>query len=202
MDYMFVIEMVLGAVVLSWLVYNLYRVLTEPRQAVEVGAQVVTRCPRPFAFQSYMKVREYYLQLSDGHRRYEMSGTHLTEDMIIDVWETAGFQYVKHRYRVVELIPNERMQLLSERSEVRVLGLFKGTSRSEVEFRFDDYTHTQTTLGLTIRIVFANHLRHLLARLFFTEAIWAAHARREMAALARIMEQRQIEQTASAANPI
>lgn len=199
---MFGLEIILGCAGLGWLAYNLYRVLTAPRNAVEVGTQVVTGCPRPFAFQAYMKVREYYLQLSDGHRRYEMSGTHLTRDTVIEIWETAGFQYVKHRYRVVELIPNQRMRLLSEHSEVRVLGLFKGESRSEVEFRFDDHVPAGTAMGLTIRIVFANRLRHLLARLFFTETIWAAHARQEMEALARIMETRQLEQTASATSPI
>lgn len=200
---MFGLDIVLSCVGLGWVAYNLYRVRKEPRNAVEVGAQVVARCPRPFAFQTYMKVREYYLQLSDGHRRYEMNGTHLAKDLVIDVWETAGFQFVKHRYRVTELVPNKRMSLLSECSEVRVLGVFKGHSRSEVEFRFDDQPSGGTTLGLTIRIVFANHLRHLLARLFFTEAIWAAHARQEMTALARIMEQRQHEeQMAGVAKPV
>ena len=42
-------------------------------------------------------------------------------------------------------------------------------------------------------LVFANRFRHLVARLFFTKAIWAAHARQEMAALARLIELRYIE---------
>lgn len=188
---MLALKLVLWSAVFGWVTYNLYRVFTSPRNAIEVGAEVTARCPKSFAFQTYMKVREYYLQLSSGHRKYVMSGgERLMEDTIIDVWETAGFQFVKHRYKVTELVPDQRMRLLSEHSEVRVLGLFKGCSRSEVEFRFDDSALNETTLGLTIRIVFTNRLRHLVARLFCTEAIWAAHARQEMAELASLIEQR------------
>ncbi|WP_313054371.1 hypothetical protein [Pseudomonas lopnurensis] len=184
-------KLVLWGAAAAWPAYNLWRVFTAPQNAIEVSAAAHARCPRSFAFQTYMEVREYYKQLSSGHRKYVMSGgERLMEDVVIDVWETAGFQFVKHRYRVTELIPDRRMRLLSEHSEVRVLWLFKGRSRSEVEFRFDDAAANETSLGLTIRIVFANRLRHLVARLFFTEAIWAAHAREEMKALARMIERR------------
>jgi hypothetical protein len=65
-----------------------------------------------------------------------------------------------------------------------------------VEFRFYPAADAQTNLGLTIRIVSPNWFRHLLARLFFTETIWRAHAREEMNALARIIEQRYAIETA------
>jgi hypothetical protein len=186
----------LHLVLLMWLVYNLWRVIRAPDNAVAVGAEVLTRCPRDFAFKTYMKVREFYLELSPGHKKYELHGTDLHRDVTIDVWESAGFQFVKHVYRIVELIPGERMRLVSEHSQVRVLGLFRGQSRSEVEFRFAPNGDAETRLGLTIRIVFPNRLRHLLARLFATEAIWQAHATEEMTALARLIEQRHAATTA------
>jgi hypothetical protein len=40
------------------------------------------------------------------------------------------------------------------------------------------------------RIDFPNKLRHLLARLLFTQAIWQSHAKDEIAALATVLEQR------------
>jgi hypothetical protein len=175
---------------MAWLAYCAWRVVTTPRDAVQVAAEVTARCPRDFAFQTYTGVREFYLQLSPAHKKYEMHGKKLTEDVVIHVWEEAGFQLVKHEYRVVELVPRERMRLVSENSRVRVLWLFTGYSRSEVEFRFSALSRTETALGLCISIVFRNKLRHLLARLFFTEPIWQSHARQELAALAKVMEQR------------
>lgn len=193
------IQTAIQLAVLAWVSYCLVRTLTAPRNAVEVGAEVATRCPRAFAFQTYMKVRDFYLQLSPAHRKYELHGKELMNDVVIDVWEQAGFQLVKHKYRVTRLVPGERMSLVSDRSEVRVLGLFRGVSRSEVEFTFRSSSDRETVLGLGIRIVFPNRLRHLLARLFFTEAIWQAHAKEEMTALARLMEKRYSER-ANAAN--
>jgi hypothetical protein len=190
------IKAIIGIIVLCWIGYNIRQVFKAPRNAVEVDSTVKAKCPQDFAFQAYMNVREYYLNLSPAHKRYEMSGTNLLEDVVINVWETAGFQFVKHAYRVTELVPNERMRLVSERSQVRVLGLFKGVTRSEVEFRFLPAEDDRTSLGLTIRIVFPNWFRHLLARLFFTETIWRSHARGEMQALARIIEQRYAIETA------
>lgn len=178
---------------LAWFAYCAWRVLSAPLNAVQVDAEVIARCPNKFAFQTYMKIREYYLQLIQGHKKYELHGTNLTQDVTIDVWEQAGFQFVKHKYRVTMLVPNERMNLISEQSQVRILGLFKSQSQSEVEFQFRPASETEAALGLTIRIVFPNRLRHLLARLFFTEAIWQSHAKKEMAALAKVMEQRYTE---------
>lgn len=183
----------LGIALAGWAGYNGWRVASAPRQAVQVGAEVPARCPRDFAFRTYMQVRDFYLELSPGHRKYELHGTDLLQDVVIDVWEQAGFQFVQHEYRVTELVPPERMRLVSDSSRVRVLGLFKGRTRSEVEFRFAAASASGTTLGLTICIVFPNPLRHLLARLFFTEAIWQAHAKEEMTALARLMERRWAE---------
>jgi hypothetical protein len=190
------VKTTIGIIALCWLAYNGWRVFSAPRNAVEVGADVQANCPPKFAFQTYMKVREFYLLLSPGHKKYEMSGASFMKDVVIDVWETAGFQFVKHQYRVTELVLNERMGLVSEKSQVKVLGLFKAESRSEVEFRFYPTADAQTNLGLTIRIVSPNWFRHLLARLFFTEAIWRAHARAEMNALAKIIEQRYAIETA------
>ncbi len=45
--------------------------------------------------------------------------------MVIDACEAAGFQLVKHKYRVTELILNKRMRSVSEKSQVIVFGLFK-----------------------------------------------------------------------------
>jgi hypothetical protein len=180
------VQMLLAA----WVLYCALRVFTAPRNAVQVVAEVGARCPVDFAFQTYMKVRECYLELSPGHKKYEMHGTTLSPETVIEVWEEAGFQLVKHHYRVVELVPRERMLLVSEASRVRVLGLFRGQTRSEVEFRFRPTGQTQCSLGLTICIVFPNKLRHLLARVFVTDAIWQRHARQEMAALAKLIEQR------------
>jgi len=179
-----------AAILFAWLAYCLWRVASAPGNSVLVGADVIARCPSEFAFQTYMNIRDFYLQLSSGHKRYELHGTNLTQDVVIDVWEQAGFQFVQHKYRVTELVPGERMCLVSEMSQVRILGLFRSRSRSEVEFRFHPDSDTETVLGLVIRIVFPNKLRHLLARLFFTQAIWQSHAKEEIAALAKVMEQR------------
>lgn len=181
---------VLLALLAAWAVYNVWRVIVSRGNAVEVAAETVTNVPVQAAFAQYMKVREYYLDLSPGHRKYEIVAGTSPADMVIEVWETAGFQFVKHRYRIAGLVPDERMNLVSEASEVRVLGLFRGVTRSEVEFRFQPEGEARTRLGITIRIVFPNGFRQLLARLFFTEAIWRRHARQEMAALGRIIERR------------
>lgn len=71
---------------------------------------------------------------------------------------------------------------------VRALGLFSGQSRSEVEFRFNPTGEAECSLELTICIIFPNKLRHLLARLFFTQAILRRHTKEEMAALAQLVE--------------
>jgi len=180
----------LGVIASGWVAYNGWRVFSAQRNAIEVGADVQAKCPRIFAFETYMKVRDFYLQLNPGHKKYEMSGTDLMKDVVIDIWETAGFQFVKHQYRVAELVPNELMRLVSEKSQIKIWGLFNAESRSEVKFLFHFTSDGQTNLGLTIQIVSPNWFRHLLARLFFTEPIWRSHARAEMNALARIIEQR------------
>lgn len=183
------IETSLEVIAVCWAAYNGWRVLATPQNAVEISAEALAKCPTPTAFQAYLRIRDFYLRLSPAHQKYEVSGSIPTNDMVVDVWETAGFQSVKHQYRVAAFVPNERMALVSEKTQVCVFGLFKAQSRSEVEFRFRPADGSQTILGLTIRIGFPNRLRHLLARLFFTEAIWQAHARQEIRALARIVEQ-------------
>ena len=97
---------------------------------------------------------------------------------------------MKHQYRVAELVANELMGLVSEKSQVNIWGLFKAESRSEVKFLFHPAADGKMNLALSINIVFPNWYRHLLARLFFTESIWRSHASVEMNALARIIEQR------------
>lgn len=174
----------------AWVIYSVWRVIAAPQNAIEVSTEALAKCPREFCYNTYLQVREYYLKLSTAHKKYEPSNPSQPKEGFIDVWETAGFQFVKHRYRIVNMVPNERMNLVSERSEVRVLGLFRSHTRSEVEFRFKDAPEKNTSLGLTIRIIFPNWIRHLLARLFFTEAIWQAHAREEMSALAQVMQKR------------
>ena len=181
---------ILEAAFAVWLLYCVFRLVTSPRNAVQVGTEVTVRCPVEFSYQTYMRVREFYLQLSPAHKKYEMQGASLSPDTVIDVWEEAGFQLVKHKYRVAELVPGHHMRLLSEQSQVRVLWLFHGQSRSEVEFRFEPKGEAVSTLGLTICIVFPNRLRHLLARLFLTQFIWQRHAEEEMNALARLVEGR------------
>ncbi len=174
----------------AWLLYCVWRVVTAPRDAIRIDTEVVAQCPVGDSFQTYMKVREFYLQLSSGHKKYEMHGNGLTPETIIDIWEEAGYQFVKHKYRVTKLVPRQRMCLVSEASQVRILGLFRSQSRSEVEFRFREAEGGKSILGLTICIVFPNKLRHLLARLFFTQVIWQRHAEEEMNALARLVETR------------
>jgi hypothetical protein len=180
----------IGAISLCWLIYNGWRVYSAPVNAIEIGADVRAVCPRDFAYQTYMNIGEFYLRLSPGHKKYEMIGTELLKDVMIHIWETAGFQFVRHQYRVAELVPGELMGLVSEKSQVEIWGLFNAESRSEVKFVFHPAGDGQTNLRLTIRIVFPNRFRHLLSRLFFTEAIWQSHARAEMNALAEILEQR------------
>lgn len=103
--------------------------------------------------------------------------------------ESAGFQVVEHLYRIVEQRTGLRMRLVSEARRVRLGGLLRGRSRSQRCMAFADASGG-TALRLSLRIVFPNALRHFLARLVFTAPIWRAHARRETAALARIMGER------------
>lgn len=176
--------------ILAWVGYNLWRVMKAHGNAIEISAESTAACPRQFSYETYVKVREFYLHLSAAHKKYEVREPSSGEEGFIDVWETAGFQFVKHRYRIAEIIPESRMRLVSERSEVTIFGMFRSQTRSEVEFRFNDAPGNATTLGLTIRIVFPNRIRQLLARVFFTEYIWQAHAREEMTALARLVQTR------------
>lgn len=169
----------------AWAAYCAARVVAAPRQAVQVGTEVAARCPCDFAYQTYLGVRHFYLRLSPGHQKYEMQGEPLGPDTVIHIWERAGFQQVRHQYQVAENVPGRLMRLVSPASQVRVLGLFRGQTRSEVAFRFTAAGPQACRLGLTICIVFPNRLRHLLARVVFTQAIWQRHAEQEMAALAR-----------------
>lgn len=178
------------AVLLAWLAWCLWRVFTASGNAIDVRTEAAARCPRSFAFATYLKVREFYLELSPAHLKYQQRDPAAGAASVIDVCEKAGFQRVEHAYRIAELEPETRMVLVSERSRVCVLGLFRGETRSEVEFRFSDGARGDTVLGLHIRIVFPTLWRHLLARLFFTQAIWQAHAQQEMRALARLVEAR------------
>jgi hypothetical protein len=174
----------------TWLGYNAWRVFNANGNAIEVTSRTTAACPREFSYETYLKIREYYLDLSQAHKKYEVGGSSSSGEDIINVWEKAGFQFVKHRYRVVDNVPQERMLLVSEQSEVTIFGLLRSRTRSEAEFRFSDAPENATSLGLTIRIVFPNKIRQLLARVFFTEFIWQAHAKQEMAALAQLMQKR------------
>lgn len=174
-----------------WGLYNLMRVFQRPDNSIEVTASVPAHCSAARAFREYMNIGEYYLQLSPAHKRYQRTGDDLLTDTVIHICEQAGFQRVEHQYRVVELIPDRRMRLVSEHSRVTVLGLFRGESRSDTDFSFTPRGQHYCELGLSIQISFPNRLRHLLARLFFTEQIWQAHAREEMQALAAHIEQRE-----------
>jgi hypothetical protein len=88
---------IIEIIALCWVGYNGWRVFSSHRNSVNVGAEVQAECPHDFAFQTYLKVREYYLKLSPAHEKYEVSGNDLMKDAVIDVWETAGFQSVKHQ---------------------------------------------------------------------------------------------------------
>lgn len=176
--------------ILAWIGYNIWRVASAHGNAIEISAEAIAVSPLQFSYETYMKVREFYLELSTAHKKYDVRESSNKDDDFIDVWETAGFQFVKHRYRIAEIVPEKRMRLVSEQSEVTIFGVLRSHTRSEVEFRFGDAPGTTTKLGLTIRIVFPNRIRQLLARVFFTEFIWQAHAREEMTALARLIKTR------------
>ncbi len=194
---MYPVKTTLEMLALCWLGYNILRVLFSDCNSVKVGAEVEANCPHDFAFQSYMNVGEYYLDLSPAHKKYEITGTDLMNDVVIDVWENAGFQFVKHKYQVTKVLTNESMKLVSEKSKVRVLGIFNAENRSEVEFRFLPGPDGTSKLGITIQIIFPNWFRHLMARLLFTASIWKLHAVEEMNALARITEQKYYEAKAA-----
>ncbi|OKY76892.1 MAG: hypothetical protein BM485_02190 [Desulfobulbaceae bacterium DB1] len=49
---------------------------------------------RPREFSDLFCSREFYLQLSPAHKKYEVQGTSLTSDTVIDVWEEAGKRLV------------------------------------------------------------------------------------------------------------
>lgn len=88
----------------------------------------MTHCPNNFAFQTYMKVREFYFKFNPCQNKYERQGANLLQDAVIDVWEQAGFQLVMHKYKTAELVPNERMAMVLEKSNVTVLCFFKDNS--------------------------------------------------------------------------
>jgi hypothetical protein len=185
----------------AWVGYNTWRVFNASGNAIEVSSRATAACPKEFSYNTYAQIREYYLELSTAHKKYEVCDSSPGEEAVFNVWETAGFQFVKHRYRIVDVIPLERMRLVSENSEVAIFGIFRSRTRSEVEFCFSDAPGNTTTLGLTIRIVFTSPIRQLLARVFFTEYIWQAHAREEMAALARLMQKRYSGGTGAVMSP-
>lgn len=178
------------AILLAWLAWCLWRAFTANGNAIEVAAEVAARCPSSFAFATCLKVREFYLELSPAHLKYQPRDPGAGAASVIDVCEQSGFQRVEHAYRITELVPDTKMALVSERSRATVLGLLRCETRSEVEFHFFDGPRGDTVLLLRIRIVFPTLWRHLLARLLLTQAIWRAHGQQETRALARLVEER------------
>jgi len=181
---------ILITVFLLWVLYNIWIVIQSAKNSIVVGAVVKTNCIQEQAFEEYLNVKDYYLELSKAHKKYEINGDELLKDAVIEIWEKSGFQLVKHKYKIIELVPNERMKLISEKSDTTVLGVFKSHSRSETEFTFSPLSDISTELCLSINIIFPNKFRHLLARVFFTKLIWQAHANDEMKELAKIIEKR------------
>lgn len=80
--------------------YIMWRVASARDNAIEISAEATAACPRQFSYEVYVKVREFYLQLSTAHKKYAVREPSGGDDEFIDVWETAGFHFVKHRHRL------------------------------------------------------------------------------------------------------
>ncbi len=121
-------------------------------------------------------IDKYYLWLSKGHKKFDLVNADLLKKGIfIKNEETAGRQYIKHRYQVVEIIKNHYLKLVSDPSIVTVLAVFKLPVKVTVEFEIEPLKVGKARVASHLTVEFKNKITEFFAKIISTEKIWQAH---------------------------
>src|SRR3989338_8758810 len=129
----------------------------------------------------FSNIDKYYLQLSKGHKKFELVNENsLIKGASIQNEETAGGQYLKHRYEVVKVIENRFIKLISDPSTVIMWGILKLPVKVTVEFEMQSMVDKKTKVFSCLTLEFKNKVGEFLAKIVDTEGIWQAHLKEEM----------------------
>lgn len=180
---------------LFWLLVCTFAAYREDGAIIQVFCEAPCSLDREVAYAAYGGISEFYMSLSKSHQEFCVLDNNWAEGGLIRVRESAGFQDLVHHYCIKELIPGERMHLVSQESKVRVLGIIHSANRTEVTFSFAE-SEKGSNLGLKILIVFPSRISQILAYSMGTKLIWNRHAIEEMKGLVRELEARALHQNA------
>ena len=124
---------------------------------------------------------KYYLQLSEGHKKFKiLNGAYLEQGAIIDDEETVGGQTLKHKYVVQKVVDNAYYKLVSDPSKVMVFAIFAVNVKTTVEFIISHNEQGHTLLESVLIIEFKDGTSKFFADAIGTEEIWGKHLKEEM----------------------
>jgi hypothetical protein len=135
-------------------------------------------------FYFFQHLDKYYLNISKGHRKFKLlNADSLRQGVFIENEETAGGQYVKHRYRVVEFVKDRHIRLVSDPSMVTLWrGLLTVPVTTTVEFEIDT-----NMISSKLTLKFRSRVAHSVADRMGTREIWGTHVKEEMENAAKII---------------
>lgn len=187
--------MVVLYVYLFWLLMSTIAAYRENGTIIRVYCEAQCSLDKETAYAAYQGIPEFYTSLSKAHQEFCILDKNWEEGGLIRIKESAGFQDVVHHYAIKELIPGDKIYLVSLESKVRVLGIIHTTNRTDVTFSFSK-GEKGSKLGLEILIIFPNRISQILAYSTGTKIIWNRHAIDEMKGLVRELEARALQRNA------
>lgn len=133
-------------------------------------------------FYFFKHLDRYYLDISQAHKKFKVLDG-LKQGALIEVEETAGGQYVRHKYRVVKVVENRFIRLVSDPSIVEIWGGFlKVPVKTTVEFEIKP-----NTICSRLTLEFRSGLLHSIAKWMGVREIWGGHIKEEMEGAAEVI---------------
>lgn len=181
--------MVILYVCFFWFLISAIAAYRENGTSIRIYCEAQCSLDKETAYAAYLGIPEFYTSLSKAHKEFCVLDKNWEEGGLIRIKESAGFQDVVHHYALKELIPSDKIYLVSLKSKVRVLGVIHTTNRTDVTFSFSR-GEKDSKLGLEILIIFSNRISQIIAFATGTKIIWNRHAVDEMKGLIRELDRR------------
>jgi hypothetical protein len=173
-----------------WLLISVIAAYRENGTSIRIYCEAQCSLDKETAYAAYLGIPEFYTSLSKAHKEFFVLDKNWEEGGLIRIKESAGFQDVIHHYVLKELIPGDKIYLVSLKSKVRVLGVIHTTNRTDVTFSFLRGEEKDSKICLEILIIFSNRISQILAYATGTKIIWSHHAIDEMKGLIPELEKR------------
>jgi hypothetical protein len=170
-----------------WLLLWSVIAFREKEPIISVSYNVACNKPVSTAYATYLNIKDFYLDLSKGHKEYTIIDSNWEQGGKIKVRESAGFQYIEHCYKIKNRVENRLVHLVSPASQSKIFGFIRGTNQSEAIFEFIE-KGDGCQIRFKLMILFPSRLKQILALTVLTPIIWKKHAKEEMNNLVRIIE--------------